>query len=264
MNSIRFLERGITAEIERQVAVLDAGGKVEQETLHFDPRSGSLTSLRSKEEAHDYRYFPEPDLVPVAVAQEMIAAARDALPELPAARAQRLQDSLGLSSESARILAYRPDLGDYFERALAYDGDEDAQALANWVTGDLVARLGEEDPAESKVEPQALAALVGLVRSRAVTQGAAKQVLDRLVAQGGDPAAIVDSEGLGAMGDGDEHGSLVAEAIQANADAAEKVRAGNPKAIGAIVGHVMRETKGRADGGEVNRLIREQLGGERT
>jgi aspartyl-tRNA(Asn)/glutamyl-tRNA(Gln) amidotransferase subunit B len=277
MNSFRFLERGVAAEIERQIGVLEAGGRIEQETLHFDPRTASLTSLRSKEEAHDYRYFPEPDLVPVAVSEEMIAAARAELPELPAARAERFEHALGLSADSARILAFRTDLGDYFERALAWastassdgepavDGDRaDAQSLANWVTGELVARLGEEDPGESKVEPEALARLVAMVRSRAVTQAAAKQVLDRLVAQGGDPAAIVDSEGLGAMGDGDELGSLVAEAIQANADAAEKVRAGNPKAIGAIVGHVMRETKGRADGGEVNRLIREQLGGERT
>jgi len=262
MNSFRFLERGIAAEIERQVGVLEAGGRIEQETLHFDPRTGSLTSLRSKEEAHDYRYFPEPDLVPVAVTEEMLAAARAELPELPAARAERFQDALGLSADTARILAHRTDLGDYFERALAYDGEpEDAQSLGNWVTGELVARLRDEDPGESKVEPRALAILVGMVRAQAVTQGAAKQVLDRLVAEGGDPAAIVESHGLGAMGHGDELGPIVAAAIAANADAAEKVRAGNPKAIGAIVGHVMRETKGRADGGEVNRLIHEQLGG---
>jgi aspartyl-tRNA(Asn)/glutamyl-tRNA(Gln) amidotransferase subunit B len=263
MNSFRFLERGVTAELERQIGVLEAGGTIEQETLHFDPRAGSLTSLRSKEEAHDYRYFPEPDLVPIAVTEEMIAAARAELPELPAARAERFEATLGLGAEAARILAYRTDLGDYFERALAYDGQagDDAQSLANWVTGELVARLGEEDPGESKVEPRALADLVGMVRSRALTQGAAKQVLDRLVAEGGDPAAIVESQGLGAMGDGDELETAVAAAIDANADAAEKVRSGNAKAIGAIVGHVMRETRGRADGGEVTRLIREQLGG---
>jgi len=263
MNSFRFLERGISAEIERQVGVLEAGGRVEQETLHFDPRAGSLTSLRSKEEAHDYRYFPEPDLIPVAVTEEMIAAARAALPELPAARAQRYETAFGLSADAARILAYRSDLGDYFERALAYDGAAggDAQSLANWVTGELVARLGDEDPGESKVDPQALAGLVGMVRTRAVTQGAAKQVLDRLVAEGGDPAAIVESQGLGAMDDGDELATIVAAAIEANADAATKIRAGNPKAIGAIVGYVMRKTKGRADGGEVNRLISEQLQG---
>jgi aspartyl-tRNA(Asn)/glutamyl-tRNA(Gln) amidotransferase subunit B len=259
MNSFRFIERGIAAEIERQTELLEAGQHVVQETLHFDPGSGALTPLRSKEEAHDYRYFPEPDLVPVAVTEEMIAAARDALPELPAARAARYERELGLTEDSARMLAHRVELGEYFERALAANS-VDAQALAHWVTGELVARVGESDPADSKVAPESLAALVGMVRDKAVTQGTAKDVLDRLLQEGGDPAAIVEAEGLGALGGGDDLSSIVAAAIEANADAAEKVRAGNPKAIGAIVGHVMRETQGRADGGEVNRLIREQLG----
>jgi aspartyl-tRNA(Asn)/glutamyl-tRNA(Gln) amidotransferase subunit B len=232
---------------------------VEQDTLHFDPHGGSLTPLRSKEEAHDYRYFPEPDLVPVQVTEEMIEAARAALPELPAARAERFEHEVGLSADSARLLAYRTELGDYFERALAGDA-ADPQALANWVTGELVARVGDGDPGQSKVTPEALAALVGMVQAKSVTHQAAKVVLDRLVSDGGDPAAIVEAEELGAMGDGDELGAIVAAAIEANVDAADKVRAGDGKAIGAIIGHVMRETKGRADGGEVNRLIREQLG----
>jgi aspartyl-tRNA(Asn)/glutamyl-tRNA(Gln) amidotransferase subunit B len=259
MNSFRFIERGIAAEIARQTALLEAGEPVVQETLHFDPASGALTPLRSKEEAHDYRYFPEPDLVPVAVTEEMVAAARASLPELPATRAQRYERELGLTAESARVLAYRVEFGEYFERALAADS-ADAQALAHWVTGELVARLGDADPADSKVAPEALAALVGMVRDKAVTQGSAKQVLDRLVSEGGDPAAIVEAEGLAALGGDDQLETIVAAAIEANADAAEKIRSGNQKAIGAIVGHVMRETQGRADGGEVNRLIREQLG----
>jgi aspartyl-tRNA(Asn)/glutamyl-tRNA(Gln) amidotransferase subunit B len=222
MNSFRFLERGIQAEVERQSALLRAGESVVQETLHFDPTSDEITPLRSKEEAHDYRYFPEPDLVPVSVTGEMVDAARAELPELPAARAERFERELGLSAESARLLAFRTELGDYFERAVAAaDGQGGAQAIAHWVGGELNARLGDE---------------------------------------GGDPAAIVESEGLGAMGDSDELSGIVAAAIEANADAAAKVKAGNPKAIGAIVGHVMRETQGRADGGEVSRLIREQLG----
>jgi aspartyl-tRNA(Asn)/glutamyl-tRNA(Gln) amidotransferase subunit B len=259
MNSFRFIERGIAAEIERQTELLEAGQHVIQETLHFDPGSGALTPLRSKEEAHDYRYFPEPDLVPVAVTEDMIAAARDALPELPSARAARYERELGLTVDSARQLAHRVELGKYFERALATNS-VDAQALAHWVTGELVARVGEGDPADSKVAPEALAALVGMVHDKAVTQGTAKDVLDRLVQDGGDPAAIVEAEGLGAMGGDANLAVIVAAAIEANADAAEKVRAGNSKAIGAIVGHVMRETQGRADGGEVNRLIGEQLG----
>jgi aspartyl-tRNA(Asn)/glutamyl-tRNA(Gln) amidotransferase subunit B len=259
MNSFRYLERGVEAEIARQTAILEAGGEVEQETLHYDPVSGAISSLRSKEEAHDYRYFPEPDLVPVVVDEAMIAAARAELPELPAQRAERYERELGLSADSARRLAFRADLAAYFERTLAAD-PEHPQALANWITGELVARIGDADPAGSKVEPAALATLVALLRAKQVTPGAAKQVLDALVAQGGDPQAIVEAEGLGAMGDGDELADAVRRALAADPDAVEKLKAGNMKAIGPIVGFVMRETKGRADGGEVTRLVRQQLG----
>ncbi|HEV2786626.1 MAG TPA: Asp-tRNA(Asn)/Glu-tRNA(Gln) amidotransferase subunit GatB [Solirubrobacteraceae bacterium] len=259
MNSFRFLERGINAEIARQEAILRSGGQVVQETLHFDPVTELITSLRSKEEAHDYRYFPEPDLVPVATSEAMLAAARAAMPELPAAREERLQ-ALGVSSASARQLAWRTELGDYFEASLATDG-ADAQPLANWVCNELVARVGEEDPNASKVTPDALARLVALVSQKAVTVGNAKRVLDRLVADGGDPAAIVEAEGLGAMAGGDDAlEPIVDAALAANADAAEKIRGGNMKAIGAIIGHVMRETKGRADGAEVTRIVRAKLG----
>jgi aspartyl-tRNA(Asn)/glutamyl-tRNA(Gln) amidotransferase subunit B len=259
MNSFRYIERGIDAEIARQTGIVEAGGQVEQETLHYDVGTGAISSLRSKEEAHDYRYFPEPDLVPIVVDEPMIAAARAELPELPAERAQRYERELGLSADSARQLAFRADLAAYFEQALVTDG-EHPQALANWVTGELVARIGDDDPATSKVEPAALAQLVGLVRARAVTPCAAKQVLDALVAQGGDPQAIVEAEGLAAIGGGDELAEVVQRALAADPDAVEKLKAGNMKAIGPIVGFVMRETKGRADGGEVTRLVREQLG----
>jgi aspartyl-tRNA(Asn)/glutamyl-tRNA(Gln) amidotransferase subunit B len=263
MNSFRFLERGVNAEIARQEALLRAGEEVVQETLHFDPVTERITSLRSKEEAHDYRYFPEPDLVPVATSEEMLAAARAAMPELPAAREERLQ-TLGVSAASARQLAWRTELGDYFEAALA-SGDSPVgaliQPLANWVCNELVARVGEDDPAASNVSPAALAKLVALVSEKAVTVNNAKRVLDRLVESGGDPAQIVEAEGLGAMGGGaGELEPIVDAALAANADAAEKIRAGNMKAIGAIIGHVMRETKGRADGGEVTRIVRERLG----
>jgi aspartyl-tRNA(Asn)/glutamyl-tRNA(Gln) amidotransferase subunit B len=262
MNSFRFIERGIRAEIERQRKIVSQGGRVTQETLHFDPASGALTSLRSKEEAHDYRYFPEPDLLPVAIDSEMVERAREAMPELPAQRAARLERELELSHESAERLAFS-ELGDYFESALAADAHPPApaQMLANWVTGDLVARLGDgEDPLASRVQPAALAGLVGLVAAKRVSVGAGRQVLDRLIAEGGDPQKIVDAEGLAAIEGSDELATVVADALRANADAAERVREGNAKAIGPIVGHVMRETKGRADGTEVSRLIHEQLG----
>ncbi len=263
MNSFRFIERGIRAEIARQEKILLGGGQVVQETLHFDPASGAITSLRSKEEAHDYRYFPEPDLLPVAIEQSMIDAARAAMSELPADRAARLQSEHSLSEESAQMLAFRGELGDFFEAALAEAAEPapPAQALANWITGELITRLEDgEDPAESRVSPQALSALVAMVAAKRVSSGAGRQVLDRLVAEGGDPEAIVEAEGLAAMDDSSELEAIVAAALAANADAAERVRQGNAKAIGPIVGHVMRETKGRADGTEVSRLINTQLG----
>ncbi|MEA2382348.1 MAG: aspartyl-tRNA(Asn)/glutamyl-tRNA(Gln) amidotransferase subunit [Solirubrobacteraceae bacterium] len=266
MNSFRFLEKGIRAEIARQEALLRAGEPVVQETLHFDPRTETLTPLRSKEEAHDYRYFPEPDLVPVQISPEMLDRARAALPELPAARAERFERELGLSPDSARLLAWRAELGDYFETALRDGGTHppapkppEAQPLANWVN-ELVARIDVEDPAQSRVEPRALATLVGMVTERQVTQNAAKQVLDRLVAEGGDPRAIVEQEALGAIGGDDTLEPIVQRALDANPDAVEKLRDGNMKPIGVIVGFVMRETKGRADGGEVTRIVRETLG----
>jgi aspartyl-tRNA(Asn)/glutamyl-tRNA(Gln) amidotransferase subunit B len=263
MNSFRFIERGIRAEIARQEKILCDGGQIVQETLHFDPASERITSLRSKEQAHDYRYFPEPDLVPVAIDQEMLDGARAAMGELPADRAQRLEQEAGLSAESARQLAFRADLGDYFElaRAALPDPAPPAQMLANWIAGDLVGRLEEgEDPSASRVRPEAMAALVGLVSAKRVSVGAGRQVLDRLVAKGGDPLAIVQAEGLAAMDGEEDLAAIVAAALAANGDAAERVRGGNAKAIGPIVGHVMRETKGRADGGEVTRIVHEQLG----
>jgi aspartyl-tRNA(Asn)/glutamyl-tRNA(Gln) amidotransferase subunit B len=261
MNSFRFLQRGVEAEIERQRELVGAGGTVTQETLHFDPRSGQLTSLRSKEEAHDYRYFPEPDLVPLAPTEEMLREAREALPELPAARAARYE-SLGLEPDPARLLAREPEMAAYFEAASA-EADVEPRVVANWVTGDYTAELRKsgDDADLDTVPPKSLARVAELVAAKTISHGSGKQVLAVLVEEGGDPDAIVEREGLAQMaGDDGELAGIVAAAIEANADAAEKIKAGNPKATGAIVGAVMKETKGRADGGEVNRLIHEQLG----
>jgi aspartyl-tRNA(Asn)/glutamyl-tRNA(Gln) amidotransferase subunit B len=260
MNSFRFLERGIDAELRRQEEIVRSGGEVEQETLHYDPSTGALTSLRSKEEAHDYRYFPEPDLVPLAPTEEMLSRAREALPELPAARASRFESDLGLNPDQAKLLAFRGELGDFFEAALQEDGSVEPAVIANWVTVELVPRLGDADPSESKVEPAALARLVGLVAGKTVSQSAAKEVLDVLAAEGGDPAAIVEERSLGLAG-ADELEGIVDRALEANPKAVEELRGGKQKAVGAIVGFVMRETKGRADGGGVNRLIRARSGG---
>ena len=263
MNSFRFLERGIEAELARQRELIGAGGTVVQETLHFHPEDGSLTPLRSKEEAHDYRYFPEPDLVPLAPTEAMLREARESLPELPEARLRRYGEEMGVAEDVATVLVADPDTADYFERVAAAAGGVEPRVVANWVTGELAAALrgdGGESAAASKVEPEALATLVAMVQEKKISHGSGKAVLAALVAEGGDPLAIVEREGLAQISDSGELESIVAAAVDANPDAAEQVRAGNQKAIGAIVGAVMKETKGRADGGEVNRLIRAKLG----
>ncbi len=258
MNSFRFLQRGVDAEIARQVALLENGGVVVQETLHFDPQTGAISSLRSKEEAHDYRYLPEPDLPPILATDAMIERARAALPELPAARAERLEREFGLGADTAHQLGFRTDLGDFFEAAVG--GADHAVAIANWVTGELVARIGDGDPAAAKLTPAALAELVALVEGKEISNQAAKEVLDRLVADGGEPRVIVEQAGL-ALAGADELGGIVERVLSEHSDAVEQIRAGNGKAIGVIIGAVMRETRGRADGGEVQRLIREQIDG---
>jgi aspartyl-tRNA(Asn)/glutamyl-tRNA(Gln) amidotransferase subunit B len=264
MNSFRFLERGIEAELERQRELLGAGEAVVQETLHFDPASGELTPLRSKEEAHDYRYFPEPDLVPLAPTEEMLRAAREALPELPSARAERYLGE-GLPEKAAVRLAGDPETADYFERTSAAAGGVEKRVVANWVTGELAGalRAAEQDDggaAGTPPSPESLAELIGLVQAKTISHGSAKQVLGILIAEGGEPSAIVEREGMAQISDTSELEGIVEAAIAANEAAADQVRSGNGKAIGAIVGAVMRDTRGRADGGEVTRLIRAKLG----
>jgi aspartyl-tRNA(Asn)/glutamyl-tRNA(Gln) amidotransferase subunit B len=262
MNSFAYLERGVRAEIERQIALLEAGESITQETLHYDVASGQISSLRSKEEAHDYRYFPEPDLPLLHVSEAQVAAARAALPELPADKAQRFAAAFGLSQERAHELAFHGPLGAYFEAAVNAGGERvDPVALANWLPS-LVERIGSDaDPAATRVTPAALAELTTLVTSKAISRDAGRTVLDVLVAEGGEPAAIVEAQGLGAISSDDGGlAEIVAAALTADPAAAEKVRGGNGKAMGPLVGYVMKQTKGRADGGEVGRLIREQLG----
>jgi aspartyl-tRNA(Asn)/glutamyl-tRNA(Gln) amidotransferase subunit B len=259
MNSFRFLMQGINAEVKRQVALREGGGRVQQETLHFDPGSGRLNTLRSKEEAHDYRYFPEPDLVPVAPTEAMRHEARVALPELPAERAERYAADWRIPEDTARLFAFEPDWGDFFEEAATAAAPIEARPVANFVM-ELRSRLDGGDPVSSPASAQAIAGLARLVEERKTTPGNARKVLEALMQEGGDPAAIVEREGLGAMEDDGELAGIVAQVLADNPDVVDRVKGGNEKAIGALVGPIMKATRGRADGGEVNRQIRQQLG----
>jgi aspartyl-tRNA(Asn)/glutamyl-tRNA(Gln) amidotransferase subunit B len=261
MNSFRFLQRGVEAELARQRELIEAGGTVEQETLHFDPASGSLTSLRSKEEAHDYRYFPEPDLVPLAPTEEMLREARESLPELPVARIARYEE-MGVPPDTAALLAGAPQVAELFEETVDEVTGVEPRVVANWLTGELTAMLrkhGREDWRERPVDSSSFARVMEMVEAKRISHASGKEVLEVLIAEGGDPDAIVEREGLAQMSDSGELEAIVEKAMADNPDAVTKIREGNNKAIGAIVGAVMRETKGRADGGEVNRLIQERL-----
>jgi aspartyl-tRNA(Asn)/glutamyl-tRNA(Gln) amidotransferase subunit B len=264
MNSFRLIERALRAEAERQRLILEAGGVVEPQTLHYDEATGTVTPMRSKEEAHDYRYFPEPDLPPAIIGEEALAGAREARAacgELPAQRAARFEGALSLPTERARRLAFHTELGDYFEGMLAAPSAGAApEALASWLDNDLMPRLGRgADPSTSLVSPEALASLASIVASGEVSVGSGRHILDVLVAHGGDPLDIIEAEGLSGLSTS-ELEALVDDALLACPEAAQRVGEGHPQALGPVVGHVMRAAAGRADGAEATALIKARLG----
>jgi aspartyl-tRNA(Asn)/glutamyl-tRNA(Gln) amidotransferase subunit B len=259
MNSFRFVERGLARELERQIGILQSGGSVEQTTLHYDPDTDEVHELRSKEYAHDYRYFPEPDLLPLELTEAWIREIKSRLPELPDQMRTRFMEEYGLSEYDAGVLTAERDLAVYYERVAAAPGVDPKQA-ANWVTVELRGRLNEAgiEISESKVGPGRLADLIGLVGEGTISRSAAKDVLDRIFETGESPSAVVEREGLAAVG-GDELSGTVDEVIAANPEEAERVRGGDQKVIGFLIGQVMRATRGNADGGRVRELLLQKL-----
>jgi aspartyl-tRNA(Asn)/glutamyl-tRNA(Gln) amidotransferase subunit B len=261
MNSIAFLERGVAHELARQASVYESGGTVKQDTVHYDPVADTMTSMRSKEEADDYRYFPEPDLAPLAPEADLIERLREGLPELPAGRLRRFEVSYALPFRAAADLALSPPLSAYFEEVAALTGDP--RVSANWVLNEFSRHLNEDGatPESSPVRPPALAALVGLVEDGTLGSAGAKQVFAALVAGegGGDPARIVAERGLGQISDEGELRRVVEEVVRDNAVQAEQFRSGKEAVLGYLVGQVMRSTGGRADPKAVQALLREAL-----
>jgi aspartyl-tRNA(Asn)/glutamyl-tRNA(Gln) amidotransferase subunit B len=250
VNSFGHLEAGMAAEIRRQIEVLEAGGRVEQETLNFDPGSGQLRSLRSKEEAHDYRYFPEPDLVPLAPSRELVERIRGELPELPALRIARFRHEYGLSEQYATDLNAESATADYFEAVAAASGD--GKASADWVLN--------QPRSVASIPADRLAALISLIAEGTITATIAKQVYARLEQDpGADPAEIVAEEGLASIGDSSELESIVDEVIEAHPQFVEQFRGGKEGVINALVGQVMKRTQGRADARQVQELLRSKL-----
>jgi aspartyl-tRNA(Asn)/glutamyl-tRNA(Gln) amidotransferase subunit B len=260
MNSFRFVERGLTRELERQRRILEGGGRVEQTTLHYDPDDDEVHELRTKEYAHDYRYFPEPDLLPLELSEAWIREIKSRMPELPDQMLARFMEQYGLSEYDAGVLTADRDLASYYEKVAAVPGIDPKQA-ANWITVELQGRLNEAgiEISESKVGPERMAELIGLVGEGTISRSAAKDVLDRVFETGESPSAVVERLGLAAVGS-DELGGIVDEVISANPEEAERVRNGDKKVVGFLIGQVMRETRGNADGGRVRELLLQKLG----
>ncbi len=258
VNSLRSVERAVRFEIERQAAVLDTGGRVIQETRHFHEESGTTTAGRSKEEAQDYRYFPEPDLIPVAPSPEWVEELRAALPELPAARRARLQTEWGLSDLDMAALGNAGAL-DLVAQTVAVGAPPDQ--ARNWWLGELSRRANEAgtELAALPVTPADVARVSALVASGTLNDRLARQVLDGLMAGEGSPDEIVAARGLAVVSDDTALLAAVDEAIAANSDVADKIRSGKTAAAGALVGAVMKATGGRADATRARELILQRL-----
>jgi aspartyl-tRNA(Asn)/glutamyl-tRNA(Gln) amidotransferase subunit B len=258
VNSLRSVERAVRFEMRRQAALLDEGVAIRQETRHFHEDTGSTSPGRSKEEATDYRYFPEPDLVPVAPDEEWVASLLAALPELPAARRARLSDEWGISPTEMAWLVNAGAVELVSDTVAAGASPADAR---KWWLGDLARRANDTgtDLGELAVTPVQVAELIGLISAGTINDQLARQALDGVLAGEGDPAAVVEARGLAVMGESDELVSAVDAAIEGNPDVADKVRGGKVQAIGALVGAVMKTTRGKADAATVKRMLEERL-----
>jgi aspartyl-tRNA(Asn)/glutamyl-tRNA(Gln) amidotransferase subunit B len=261
MNSFRYLQQALDAEIPRQVEILEAGGAIDQETLHFDPDTGITTPLRSKEEAHDYRYFPEPDLVPLQIDPAWVDELRAALPELPLARSERFMNQYGLPRGDARTLANAGALAAFYEEVVALGSDP--RQAANWTLGEYLAYLNASgiEAGHGHVTAERLAKLIALVADGTLSTSAGKVVFARMVEERAEPEAIVQEHGLGQISDSAELEAVVARVVADNAAQAQQYRDGKQQVLGFLVGQVMKATGGRANPKLVNELLRRVLGG---
>ena len=258
VNSIRFVGQSIEYEARRQIAILEDGGKIDQETRLFDPVKGETRSMRSKEEAHDYRYFPDPDLLPLEFDQAYVDALAAGLPELPDDKKARLVSSLGLSAYDASVLVSEKAIADYFEKVAA---GRDGKTAANWVINDLLGALNKAGRSidEAPVSPQQIGAIIDLIRDGTISGKIAKDLFEIVWNEGGDPRALVESRGLKQVTDTGAIEKAVDDVIAANPDKAEQARA-KPTMAGWFVGQVMKATGGKANPQAVNALVKAKLG----
>jgi aspartyl-tRNA(Asn)/glutamyl-tRNA(Gln) amidotransferase subunit B len=255
LNSFRFVERAIASEIRRQVELLEGGGKVLQQTLHWDDREGVATPMRSKEQADDYRYFPDPDLPPLRVEPALLERIRRSLPELPHARRARYVESFGLPSYDAAVLTEDREVSEFFETASRLYGQP--KTVSNWIMRDVLATVTESGKTlgELPLTPEQLVELLKLVDAGRITAGSAREVFAEMAKTGEAPEAIVRARGLEAVSDSGELERLARGVIEANTAQVAKYRAGETKLLNFFLGQVMKASGGKADAGKLREIL---------
>lgn len=261
INSFRFVERAIEHEIERQIDIIENGGSVAQETRLYDADKDVTRSMRSKEEAHDYRYFPDPDLLPLQLTENDIEEVRQTLPELPWEKCARYQNELGLNHYDAALLANHRDIADFFEHTLSHANGIEAKLAANWINGDLAAMLNKEDLSidQSPVSAEKLAGLLQRIADKTISNNIGKQVFEALWNGAESADKVIDEKGLKQITDTDAIETIVKEIIANNPTQVEQYRGGKDKLFGFFVGQVMKATKGKANPEMVNQLLKDLL-----
>jgi len=259
LNSFKYLQQAIDYEIQWQIDLIEDGGTVQQATVLFNPDTGETRAMRTKEDAHDYRYFPDPDLPPLAIAPEWVEQVRAAMPELPRVMAERFQKDYGLPAYDASMMTQGKAVGAFFEAAAKACGQP--KLVANWLMGEVSRRLNaeEKDIADSPVSAATLAALIGRIADGTLSNSGARQVFDQLWTAGGEIDAIIDAKGLKPMSDSGELERILDEVLAANPKSVEEFRAGKDKAFNALVGQAMKATKGKANPSQVNELLKKKL-----
>ena len=264
LNSFRFMQQAIDFEVQWQINEIEEGRAIRQATVLFDPDSGETRSMRSKEDAHDYRYFPDPDLLPLEIAADWIAQVKSGLPELPQAMKQRFEKDYGLSSYDAATLTASREMAAYFEAVLALTGRENAKPAANWVMGELAARLNKDglEIAAAPLSAQQLAGIIRRIADNTISNKIARDVFEALWAgDGKDADAVISARGWQQITDTGAIEALVDEVLAANQKSVEEYRAGKEKAFNALVGQAMKATKGKANPQQVTDLLKKKLGG---
>jgi aspartyl-tRNA(Asn)/glutamyl-tRNA(Gln) amidotransferase subunit B len=259
LNSFRFLKQALDHEIARQVAIVESGGQIVQETRLFSPDTGETAAMRSKEHAHDYRYFPEPDLLPLRVSEQWLAEVKAQVPELPAVKRARFLKDYGLREYDAEVLTASRATSEYFEKVATVSGDP--RAAANWVMGDLMGALkaGGREIADSPVSAEHLGELLKLVGSGEISNKLAKEIFPKMFASGEAASAIIEREGLKQISDTGALEKIVDDVIAANPKQLEQYRSGKTTVMAFFVGQVMRATKGQANPAAVNELLKKKL-----